>query len=207
MNVFSVLDELRDRAALIPGVQVVAEAHTATPGSLIRLEHQQPSAVTVTDGGLVTYSAGLDYEVQRAGILILPTFTGVSGSAVEISYTWNTVQSSRVGLESTLTPDDYPIVRLVPSRITRGTVKDYRKIEVLLYFGLPLYEELDAGLEGIYQALLIMEQQLLDAVRFEPEDDPEPDRGYYRCRYLETITDEDRLEHYKLMAIRCEVEG
>jgi hypothetical protein len=27
------------------------------------------------------------------------------------------------------------------------------------------------------------------------------------ARYIETITDEDRLDTYKLMAVRCEVKG
>lgn len=55
------------------------------------------------------------------------------------------------------------------------------------------------SLSGEFQATsLAMEQAIVDALK---------PGNQYRVGYLEIITDEDRLEHYKLMAIRCEVEG
>lgn len=199
MNVFTVLDELRDRLALLPGITVTGEPHTATKGSVVRLAHWYPTAVMVTDGDAVTYAEGVDYAVRPEGLAILETFTGEDGSAIAVSYTWNTVRTCRIGLESTLTPADYPMIRLVPARLRKSEQVTFRRVvEVLVYFGLPLYEELEGGLEGIYQDLLAMEQAILDALK---------PGNQYRVGYLETITDEDRLEHYKLMAIRCEVEG
>jgi hypothetical protein len=198
MEIYTVLDELRDRLALLPGIAVVNEPHTATKGTVVRLAHWHPTAVTVTDGAAVTYAEGLDYAVRPEGLAILDTFTGEDGSAIAASYTWNTVQTCRIGLESTLTPADYPMIRLVPARVRKSEVMFRRIVEVLIYFGLPLYEELEGGLEGIYQDLLAMEQAIVDALK--------PGK-LYRVGYLETITDEDRLEHYKLMAVRCEVEG
>lgn len=198
MNVYTVLDELRDRLALLPGIAVTGEVHTATKGTVVRLAHWHPTAVTVTDGADVTYAEGVDYAIRPEGLAILETFTGEDGSTIAVDYTWNTVQTCRIGLESTLTPADYPMIRLVPSRLRKSQVAFRRVSEVLIYFGLPLYEELEGGLEGIYGDLLAMEQAIVDALK---------PGNQYRVGYLETITDEDRLEHYKLMAIRCEVEG
>lgn len=50
-------------------------------------------------------------------------------------------------------------------------------------------------LEKLYSALLGMEGNIRTALH---------QNG---ANYLETITDEDRLDTYKLMAVRCEVEG
>ncbi|WP_313954114.1 hypothetical protein [Accumulibacter sp.] len=112
------------------------------------------------------------------------------------------VATCRIGLEENICPDDYPIIRLVPSRLLSGYALTARKAELLIYFGMPIApfdEEPDddgrVRLEKLYAAL------------FEIE-------GLIRAEiitmggvYLETITDEDRLDTYKLMAIRCEVSG
>jgi hypothetical protein len=112
------------------------------------------------------------------------------------------VQSCKIGLEDNITPDDYPMIRVVPSRLENGQTIKRRKADVLIYFGLPIQSFDDtpdsAGrvrLEKLYAALFALEDEIRRIVYLN--------RGNYR----ETIADEDRLDTYKLMAIRCEVEG
>lgn len=107
------------------------------------------------------------------------------------------VQTCKIGLESNMTPEDYPIVRLVPSTIRNGGALTRRRVGVLIYFGKPIHE-FTAGLEDLWAELLDMERQVIDVVETTPGL-----AGFY----LETITDEDRIDAYKLMAVRAEVEG
>jgi hypothetical protein len=102
------------------------------------------------------------------------------------------VQTSRIGLEPTISPQDYPIVRLVPSRARADGMT--RKADVLIYFGQPLHEA-DNGIGAVYAALLDMEEAVIAALS----------GNGFMVKYLETLTDEDRLEHFKLMAVRAEV--
>lgn len=101
--------------------------------------------------------------------------------------------SSKIGLEAHISPADYPLVRLVPSRIIPGKPYGGRTAEVLLYFGEPIANS--AGLEEVYTALFAMETEILAVLKT------------LQGRYIETITDEDRNDTYKLMAIRCELVG
>lgn len=112
------------------------------------------------------------------------------------------VQSCKIGLEDNISPDDYPIVRVVPSRLENGHTIKRRKAEVLIYFGLPIQpfdDTPDSGgrvrMEKLYAALFAMEEEIRRIVYLN--------RGFYR----ETITDEDRLDTYKLMAVRADIEG
>jgi hypothetical protein len=105
------------------------------------------------------------------------------------------VVTCRIGLEANMTPDDYPMVRIVPSRIVDGPVFGRRRVSVLIYFGQPIHE-FDAGLESQWENLLGMEQALLQA--------GEATGG---LMHLETFLDEDRNEAYKLMAIRADLVG
>ena len=103
--------------------------------------------------------------------------------------------SCRIGLEPGISAGDYPLVRLVPSRITPGRPYNSRTAEVLVYFGMDTTSADAGGLEGVYSALFDLEAEILDRLRA---------LGH---RYVETITDEDRLDTYKLMTIRAEFFG
>jgi hypothetical protein len=102
------------------------------------------------------------------------------------------VATSLIGLEPTINPDDYPIVRIVPSRVRADGLK--RVADVLVYFGAPVHEA-DNGVEAVYDALLEMETDVIAALS----------GNGFQCKYVETITDEDRLEHFKLMVVRAEM--
>lgn len=110
------------------------------------------------------------------------------------------VETCRVGLEPDIAPEDYPIIRVVPARLADVDAGHCgrRRIETLIYFGLPIHPETDGGIEGITERLLDMEAAIVST--FVPAPG-------WKVKYLETITDEDRIAAYKLMAVRCEVEG
>lgn len=101
------------------------------------------------------------------------------------------VASCKIGLEPNISPADYPLIRLVPSRLTPGKPYGNRTIETLIYFGAQTTTS--EGLETVYENLFALESAIIAAVQ---------DFG---GRYRETITDEDRLDAYKLMTIRCEL--
>lgn len=103
----------------------------------------------------------------------------------------DSVASCQIGMEAAISPEHYPLVRLVPSRFTAGKPFGHRTCETLVYFGAKIANS--QGLEEVYRGLFEMEKQLLEVIR---------ERG---ARYIETLTDEDRLDTYKLMVIRCEV--
>ena len=96
-----------------------------------------------------------------------------------------------------MTPADYPMVRIVPSKVSYAAVLGRRKVDCLVYFGTPVHE-FSAGLEALYADLLALEALLIDAAT---------SGSTYYCEYLETIADEDRVDGFKLMAMRVVVEG
>ena len=107
------------------------------------------------------------------------------------------IVNCRVGIEANMTPADYPMVRIVPSKVSYAAVLGRRKVDCLVYFGTPVHE-FSAGLEALYADLLALEALLVDAAT---------SGGAYYCEYLETVADEDRVDGFKLMAMRVVVEG
>jgi len=103
------------------------------------------------------------------------------------------VVSCKIGLEANISPSDYPLIRLVPSRLTAGKPYGNRSADVLIYFGSSLTNA--EGLEAVYAELFDLEAGILAVLKS------------LGARYLETITDEDRLDAYKLMTVRCELVG
>lgn len=101
------------------------------------------------------------------------------------------VVTCEIGLEANISPASYPAVRLVPSRIVLGEAYAGRSIETLIYFGKQVANP--EGLEAVYQGLSDLEASILAVL------------STISGRYIETLTDEDRLQPYKVMAIRCEL--
>lgn len=101
------------------------------------------------------------------------------------------VTTCKIGMEDNISPADYPLIRIVPGRITPGRPYSNREVEISLYFGAPIANS--AGLEAVYAALFALEADVIAAVRA------------LGGRYLETITDEDRLPMYKLMVVRAQI--
>ena len=124
---------------------------------------------------------------------VLPTLTALRAQLATVAG----VVTCKIGLEANMTPADYPMVRIVPSTIKYGTNIGQRAVECLIYFGMPAHE-FTAGLEALYAQLLALEAAIITAAA---------SGGSYYWQYLETITDEDRVDGYKLMAIRAVVDG
>lgn len=101
------------------------------------------------------------------------------------------VASCKVGLEANISPASYPLIRLVPARIVPGKPYQGRTAETLIYFGTQTANS--QGLEFVYSELFDLEASMLEVLRANG------------CRYLETITDGDRLDAYKLMTLRVEI--
>ena len=101
------------------------------------------------------------------------------------------VATCAIGLEDIISAADYPMIRLVPSRIAPGKPYSRRTADILIYFGDAIAES--AGLPAVYDGLLEMEAQIISVVKD------------LSGRYVETITDEDRISAYKLLAVRCEL--
>jgi hypothetical protein len=108
------------------------------------------------------------------------------------------VHTCKIGMESTLTPADYPIVRIVPTKLSESLARlTVRKAECLIYFGVAVHE-FDDGLEALYSQLMEREAQILTTLRA---------LGTISVRHIETIMDEDRVDAFKLMALRVSLEG
>lgn len=106
------------------------------------------------------------------------------------------VQTCRIGIENAISPDDYPIIRVVPSKASHGTTITRKKLDVLIYFGLPISESEEGGLEAVYAALCSMEDEIILALESSAD---------FTAVWQDTVTDEDRLEAYKLFASRFTV--
>lgn len=104
------------------------------------------------------------------------------------------IASCKIGLEANISPADYPMIRIVPSRILDAAALGRRRAEVMIYFGANT-SEAEGGLEDVYDALFTLETEIRTELNAAGG------------RYIETITDEDRLDTYKLMVVRGEVEG
>jgi hypothetical protein len=86
----------------------------------------------------------------------------------------------------------------VPSRLMPARTLGRRRAEVLVYFGEPLHEFEDDGLQGVYASLFEREEQIITAATSAPA---------FGAVYLDTVMDEDRSVAYKLMALRFDIEG
>ena len=72
------------------------------------------------------------------------------------------VASCRIGLEQGITAADYPLIRLVPSRITPGRPYNNRTAECLVYFGMDTTAAEAGGLEAVYAALFGLEAEIIE---------------------------------------------
>jgi len=107
------------------------------------------------------------------------------------------VQTCRIGMEPAVTPDDYPLVRLVPTGIQNAMVLGRRRVELDVVFGLPVHESA-VGLEQLHTQFLAFEAALIDAAL--------TGSGYF-CEYRETVLDGDENAAFKLGALRVRLEG
>lgn len=101
------------------------------------------------------------------------------------------VNSVKIGIEPNISPEDYPLIRIVPQRLTPSAPYNQRLCETGIYFGAATHQA--EGMEKVYDNLFYMEERIIEAVK------------KLGGKYFETITDEDRLDTYKLMFIRADL--
>lgn len=117
------------------------------------------------------------------------------------------IASCQIGLEANITPSDYPLIRIVPTRMRpNDDIGDRALLELTVYFGDALLESAD-GLETVYEGLFELEELIRQAVLFGAVKAAWDAGSRMQVRYVDTLFDEDRLVHYKVMASRFEVEG
>lgn len=117
------------------------------------------------------------------------------------------IASCQIGLEANITPSDYPLIRIVPTRLTPDDdVGDRATLEVTVYFGDALLESSD-GLETVYAGLFTREAAIREAILFTAKRTAWLAGTTMTARYVDTLFDEDRLPHYKMMASRFTVVG
>jgi hypothetical protein len=104
------------------------------------------------------------------------------------------VTTAKIGYEEgVIAPSDYPIVRLVPTRVAPGRPYQPRRVELAIIFGEETTKS--EGLELVYERLCALEVEIIRTLKG------------LGGSYLATITDEDRISTFKLMQVQCEIDA
>lgn len=82
----------------------------------------------------------------------------------------------KIGMEPTMTPADYPMVRIVPSRVRLGSSIMRRGIECLIYFGQPIHD-FSGGTEQQWADLLAIRCRVDGICRRQGTGAKKPARG------------------------------
>jgi hypothetical protein len=101
------------------------------------------------------------------------------------------VKTVKIGIEPNISPEDYPLVRIVPQRMSAEAPYNKRLVETGIFFGANVTAA--EGMERVYDELFFLEEEIIKAVK------------RIGGKYFETITDEDRLDTYKMMFIRADL--
>ena len=104
----------------------------------------------------------------------------------------------KIGLEANMTARDYPAIRITSSFNKRANCLS-EDMEFMVYFGDNLHEKI--GLEEIYKTLYEYEYE----IRSRLDISQISDNGL--VRWIDTRSDEDRLQGYKILVSRFVAEG
>ncbi len=119
-----------------------------------------------------------------------------NNSSASVSSNIPNIVTCKIGLEASLSPADYPIIRIVAGN-SQGAEYKHTLHQVKIYYGFNL-SEFD-GLDIIYEKLYALEKEIRDAL--EPGLEP------YFCKWVNTISDEDRIPEYKILCSSFEVKS
>lgn len=100
--------------------------------------------------------------------------------------------SCEIGIEAGISPLAYPIIRLIPSRITQGVPYGKSTCQLLIRFGVPLADA--EGMFAVYSSIFGFWDEIKAVI-------PSLEGG----RILFTDTDLDTNPTYKAMEITAEV--
>lgn len=108
------------------------------------------------------------------------------------------IKTCKIGFESSITVDSYPMIRIVPSSIRASSSINNRMMTVIVYFGLPLQLSV-VGLEELTRQMFEMEQQIREVLK--------TGNGFTPA-YVKTVFDEDRLgTPFKVMGVVITMDG
>lgn len=100
------------------------------------------------------------------------------------------VETSKVGIEPGISPASYPIVRVVPLAIDKAGGNTFPQFDVRIYFGADT--AVYSGMAAVYSALFAMHDEIISIL--------ENSGSGYTAVFRRTVTDEDRLKPYKILA-------
>lgn len=103
------------------------------------------------------------------------------------------VQSCRIGIEDSISPADFPLIRIVPETYTTGRPYGHETAKVAIVFGLPIADS--EGMELAYEQLHTMRDEIKRVIREQ-----------LTGRYLNTDWFDKRgTLPYKLAAVTAEL--
>lgn len=107
------------------------------------------------------------------------------------------IKTCKIGFETPVLPDAYPLIRIVLSEIHEFDTNAPGRTEmtIIIYYGESVRPLNEGGLEDQHEWLLDMSDKIRDAVI--------PGQGW-RARWLDTVWDEDRIPGFKIFASRFE---
>ena len=106
------------------------------------------------------------------------------------------IKTCRIGIESTLTPESYPLIRIQMLGFKKSESQTHRNGDLMIYFGLPLVEG-DVPLESIYAQMLELEQKIVNELEFG---------AGYRSTYERTLVSDSSVSgHYLLFGVQLSV--
>jgi len=110
------------------------------------------------------------------------------------------VKTVKIGIEPSLRPVDYPIIRVVAGDNKRSSNDGWGEdIEVLVYFGDKIADK--AGIEAIYSYLYGLEAEIKALLNNQQVSND----GI--MQFISTHSDEDRLENFKILCSRYVIKG
>lgn len=106
-------------------------------------------------------------------------------------------KTCRIGLEASISPDDYPIIRIIPSETEERVNNGGELATLTIYYGHPVDESStdedgeNIGLEGVYKVQSDMRDEIL--ARLDDSGLP--------VAYTGTVFDQDSIAGYKMTGL------
>jgi hypothetical protein len=98
------------------------------------------------------------------------------------------VNTVKIGIETALSPVDYPLIRIVPTKKEHGSAFPRESLSVDVFFGYPTTQA-DVSLEAVYGQIDIMERVIIGCLET---------CSCFTAVFQGTEYDQDQVAGYKL---------